>query len=100
MTTEHTPNGLIGAPSRRVEDRVLITGKGCYTDDIQLPGMLYMALLRSPYPHARIISIDTKAARAMAGVEAVVTGADIGEHLNVPAPIMVPNQKMPPHPAL
>ena len=100
MTTEHTIDGLIGAPIRRVEDRLLITGKGCYTDDIQLPGMLYMALLRSPYPHAKIISINTNAARAMAGVEAVVTGADIGEHLNVPAPAMVPNQKMPPHPAL
>src|SRR5512142_2068042 len=100
MTIEHTTNGLIGAPIRRFEDQVLVTGKGCYTDDVQLPGMLYMALLRSPYPHARIISVDAKAARAMAGVEAVVTGAELPEHLHVPAPAMVPNQKIPPHPVL
>src|SRR5512147_2038772 len=100
MTTEHVTDGLIGAAIRRVEDQVLVTGKGCYTDDIQLPRMLYMALLRSPYPHAKIIAIDTTAARAMAGVEAVVTGADLGEHMKVPSPVMVPNQKMPPHPVL
>ncbi|MGE5817323.1 MAG: xanthine dehydrogenase family protein molybdopterin-binding subunit [Deltaproteobacteria bacterium] len=100
MTTEHATDGLIGAAIRRVEDQVLVTGKGCYTDDIQLPGMLYMALLRSPYPHAKIIAIDTTAARAIAGVEAVVTGADLGEHMKVPSPVLVPNQKMPPHPVL
>ena len=49
MTTEHTPGGLIGRSVRRVEDPVLITGKG-YVDDIQLPGMLHMAFLRSPHP--------------------------------------------------
>ena len=46
---------------RRVEDPVLITGKGCYVDDIQLPGMLHMAFLRSPYPHAKILSMQTSA---------------------------------------
>jgi carbon-monoxide dehydrogenase large subunit len=100
MTTQHSGNGLIGASVRRVEDPILVTGKGCYTDDIQLPGMLHMALLRSPYPHARITSIDTSAAKAIAGVEAVLTGADIGERLNISSPVLVPGQKTPPHPAL
>ena len=96
MTTEHTTTGLIGAPIRRVEDAPLITGKGCYTEDIQLPGMLHLAFLRSPYPHAKIISIDANAAKAMAGVVAVVTGDDLGERLHVPAFPMVPGMKMPP----
>src|SRR5438128_11897353 len=98
MTTEHTTTGLIGASIRRVEDAPLITGKGCYTEDIQLPEMLHMALLRSPYPHAKIISIDSSAAKAMAGVIAVVTGADLSEQLHVTAVQMVPGMKISPHP--
>src|SRR2546422_3874937 len=100
MTTEHTTTGLIGASIRRVEDAPLITGIGCYTEDIQLPGMLHMALLRSPYPHAKIISINTSAANAMGGVIAVVTGDDLSERLSVPAIPMVPGMKIPPHPLL
>src|SRR5439155_16049980 len=100
MTTEHATNGLIGASVRRVEDRVLVTGKGCYVDDIRLPGMLHVALLRSPYPHAKIISIDTSAAKAMAGVTTVVTREDLGERLQIPAAPIVPGQKIPPHPVL
>ena len=60
MKTEHTTAGLIGASIRRLEDGPLITGRGCYTEDIQLPGMLHMAFRRSPYPHAKIISINTR----------------------------------------
>jgi aerobic carbon-monoxide dehydrogenase large subunit len=100
MTTEHTATGLIGASIRRVEDAALMTGAGCYTDDIELPGMLHMALLRSPYPHAKLISIDTNAAKAMAGVITVVTGDDLSEQLHVPAVPMVPGMKIPPHPVL
>jgi carbon-monoxide dehydrogenase large subunit len=100
MTTEHAPSGLIGASIRRVEDPVLVSGKGCYTDDIQLPGMVHLAFLRTPYPHAKIISTDTSAAKAMPGVLAVVTGADLDEHLKVPAIPMVPGMKIPPHPLL
>jgi carbon-monoxide dehydrogenase large subunit len=99
MTTEHTTNGLIGASIRRVEDPVLVTGKGCYVDDLQLPGLLHMAFLRTSYPHARIISINTSAARAMAGVVTVVTGDDL-PGLNIPAAPMVAGQKIPPHPVL
>jgi carbon-monoxide dehydrogenase large subunit len=100
MTTEHTPGGLIGRSVRRVEDPMLITGKGCYVDDIQLPGMLHMAFLRSPYPHAKIVSIHTSAAQAMPGVIAVVIGDDLSERLHVPVMPLVPGMKIPPHPLL
>ena len=100
MTTEHTPGGLIGRSVRRVEDPVLITGKGCYVDDMQLPGMLHMAFLRSPYPHANILSIHMSAAQAMPGVVAVVTGDDLSERLHVPVMPLVPGMKIPPHPLL
>src|SRR5271156_2939256 len=63
------------APSRkRVEDDRFIRGKGNYTDDVVLPGMLHMEILRSPLPHARIKSIDTSRAWALPGVHLVLTG--------------------------
>ena len=99
MTPEHGNSGLIGASIRRVEDPVLVTGKGCYVDDIDIPGMVYMAVLRTAYPHAKIISINTTAAQAMPGVITVVTGDDI-QQLSIPAAPMVPGQKIPPHPIL
>ena len=77
MTTEHTPTGLIGASIRRVEDAPLIAGNGCYVEDIRLPGMLHMAFQRSPYPHARIISIDMSVAKAWGGVVDVVTAIGV-----------------------
>ncbi|NBP74150.1 MAG: hypothetical protein EBU57_13570, partial [Alphaproteobacteria bacterium] len=58
----------IGKPVTRLEDRRLLTGAGSYIDDVKLPGMSTMAILRSPYAHARIRSIDLEAARAMEGV--------------------------------
>ena len=72
MTTD-----VLGASIKRVEDPRFITGKGRYLDDIKLSGMTYMSILRSPYAHANIRSIDTSAARAMPGVVLVLTGADI-----------------------
>ncbi len=81
----HGATGLIGASIPRVEDEALITGAGQYVDDVQLPGMLHMAVVRSPHPKARILSIDTAAARAMPGVEAVITSADLAGKLNVVA---------------
>src|SRR6185369_4000719 len=66
MTTD-TATKILGTRIRRREDPRLITGAGIYTDDLHLPGMAYMALLRSPYGHARIISIDTSAAKAVPG---------------------------------
>jgi carbon-monoxide dehydrogenase large subunit len=68
---------VLGAPVKRREDLRFITGRGRYLDDITLPGMAHMAILRSPYAHARIRSIDRSAAKAMPGVLAVFTSADI-----------------------
>ncbi|MGH2345910.1 MAG: xanthine dehydrogenase family protein molybdopterin-binding subunit, partial [Chloroflexota bacterium] len=67
---------FIGASIRRREDPRLITGSATYVDDIALPGMLFMALLRSPYAHARITAIDAAAARERPGVVLIVTGKD------------------------
>ena len=69
----------IGRPLRRVEDERLITGQGRFAADIKLDGTLHLALSRSPVPHARIIAIDTSVARAMPGVVAVWTAADLPE---------------------
>ena len=66
----------IGGTVRRKEDARLVTGRGNYSDDLNLPGQAYGAALRSPHAHARIRSIDIAAARAMPGVLAVLTGAD------------------------
>ncbi|MER3405579.1 MAG: oxidoreductase, partial [Chloroflexota bacterium] len=68
---------IFGASVRRREDPRLITGRATYTDDVNLPGMLYAAILRSPHAHARIRSIDTSAAEQAPGVLAVVTHADL-----------------------
>ena len=76
MTTEAIPD-VLGASIKRVEDPRFITGAGNYVDDIKLASMAHMAILRSPYAHANIRSIDTSAAKAMPGVVAVFVGADI-----------------------
>jgi aerobic carbon-monoxide dehydrogenase large subunit len=67
----------IGAPIRRREDKRLLTGRATFTDDIKLPQMVHAALLRSPRAHARITAIDTRKARELAGVVAIVTFQDI-----------------------
>jgi len=74
------PQKLVGEPVRRVEDAPLITGAAKYLDDLELPGMAHVAILRSPHAHARITSIDTTKAAAHPGVIAVFTGRDF-EHL-------------------
>jgi aerobic carbon-monoxide dehydrogenase large subunit len=66
--------GGLGSNRRRVEDNRFVRGKGSYIDDITLPGMLHMEILRSPVAHARINSIDTSKAMAMPGVRLVLTG--------------------------
>ena len=70
-------NAGIGSTVRRKEDVRLVTGHGCYSDDFNFPGQVYGAVLRSPHAHALIRSVDTAAARAMPGVLAVLTGADV-----------------------
>ncbi|KRF02747.1 carbon monoxide dehydrogenase [Nocardioides sp. Soil777] len=69
----------IGRDRRRKEDQRLITGRTRWTDNIALPGMLHMAMVRSPFAHAKIVSIDTEAAKASENVVTVLTGADLGE---------------------
>ena len=81
-----------GSGIRRREDPRLITGTATYTDDISLPGMLYAAMLRSPYAHATIREIDTSEAAAASGVVAVYTGADTeGEIAPAPCAWLLPN---------
>jgi aerobic carbon-monoxide dehydrogenase large subunit len=67
----------IGTPLPRLEDERLRTGRGCYSDDFTLPGQIHAVAVRSPHAHARIVSIDAAAARAMPGVLAVLTGDDV-----------------------
>jgi carbon-monoxide dehydrogenase large subunit len=66
----------VGKPVRRKEDQRLTTGQGRFTDDFNLPGQAWAVMVRSPYPHARILKIDAAAALALPGVLAVYTGAD------------------------
>jgi len=70
---------VLGHPVRRKEDMRFIQGRGRYLDDIVLPRMAYLALVRSPYAHARIRSIRVDAAKAIPGVLAVITGEDLEE---------------------
>ena len=68
---------LIGSPMRKIEGLDKSTGRAIYTDDIALPGMLHAKILRSPHPHARIVSIDVSHALALDGVHGVITGRDM-----------------------
>ena len=80
MATETEAIRGLGHSVRRVEDDRFIRGAGNYIDDMHLPGMLYMAILRSPYAHAKLNGIDTAAASALPGVIAVVTGELMAQH--------------------
>jgi carbon-monoxide dehydrogenase large subunit len=66
-----------GQPVRRLEDHALLTGAGRFADDVAPPGAAHACFLRSPHAHARILGVDTAAARAMPGVIAIYTGADL-----------------------
>src|SRR3954469_14503632 len=67
----------IGQPVKRREDLRLLTGRGRYSDDLNLPGQAYAAMVRSPHAHALIRSIDTEAARGAPGMLAVLTADDL-----------------------
>src|SRR5712692_7997963 len=92
-------SGATGKPVRRVEDPRMLRGLGRYVEDVEAPGMLFLALVRSPYPAARVVSIDVQAARALTGVVTVVTGDELTGVSDVPI-IPLPFAKVPPHPAL
>ncbi|MBZ0286822.1 MAG: molybdopterin-dependent oxidoreductase, partial [Anaerolineae bacterium] len=70
----------MGHRMKRKEDPRFLQGKGHYLDDVKLPGMLHMDIVRSPYAHARILNIDASAALAIPGVIAVITGKDLEAH--------------------
>ncbi|HEY2244881.1 MAG TPA: xanthine dehydrogenase family protein molybdopterin-binding subunit [Xanthobacteraceae bacterium] len=80
------PYRFIGKPLPRKEDERLVTGKGRFTDDFNLDGQAYAAMVRSPYPHARIVAIDVAAAKSMPGVLGVFTGADCAAEGLAPIP--------------
>jgi carbon-monoxide dehydrogenase large subunit len=93
----------LGAALKRREDPALITGKGKYTDDLQLPHMAYAVIIRSIHAHARIKSIDTSQAKAVEGVINVFTGQDVkdsGIPGMLPVGWLLPNMKIPNHPML
>ncbi|GAA0253941.1 xanthine dehydrogenase family protein molybdopterin-binding subunit [Cryptosporangium japonicum] len=97
-----TPAAEIGRDRRRKEDQRLITGRTRWTDNIVLPGMLHLAMVRSPFAHAKIVSIDTAAAAEAPNVVAVITGRDVAEEqggLPNAWPI-TPDQVTPVHPPI
>ncbi len=94
-----TGPGEIGQSRRRKEDQRLITGRTRWTDNIALPGMLHLAMVRSPFAHATIVSIDAEAALASDNVVAVLTGADLGDSQGacINAWAITTDQVTPPH---
>jgi carbon-monoxide dehydrogenase large subunit len=84
MTTRY-----FGAPIKRNEDGRLLTGQALFVDDVELPGLLHAAFLRSQFAHARITHIDVSAAEKRAGVIAVYTARDLGDYWQ-PGPLLVP----------
>lgn len=81
--------GWLGASVTRNEDPQLLTGQALFVGDVDLPGMLHAAFLRSPYAHAHVGAIETAAAKARTGVVAVYTAEDLGDMLR-PTPMVVP----------
>src|SRR5581483_72202 len=93
LTTAQAQSRGIGAAIRRNEDPRLLRGLGAFVDDVEPPGTLHAAILRSPYGHARVGAIDTAAARAAPGVVALYTAADLGDFTQ-PSPLVVPNPSL------
>jgi carbon-monoxide dehydrogenase large subunit len=83
----------LGARIRRHEDRRLLRGLGCFVDDVDPPGVLHAAVLRSPHAHARIAGIDASRARAVPGVALVATATDLGA-INQPTPLLIPHPSL------
>ena len=103
MAGESNGAGVFGSSIRRREDPELITGRAKYTDDLQLSGMVYCTILRSPYANAKINSIDGSEAEALDGVLGVYTAQDIedsGTPGAIPVGWLLPDLKTPDHPML
>ena len=92
----------IGRDRRRKEDQRLITGRTRWTDNLTLPGMLHLAMVRSPFAHAKITSINVDVAAASTNVVAVLTGADLGDTQGacINAWAITPDQVTPVHPPI
>jgi carbon-monoxide dehydrogenase large subunit len=97
--TKQAPAGHVGRALRRKEDPRLITGRGSYVDDINVVGQLWAAWVRSTEAHAKIVSIDTSAAKARKGVHAVYTHADLDMEAGLPMAWVPPGVEVntPPH---
>jgi len=93
-------NGYVGQPVRRREDAALLTGRGRFVDDLTLPGMLHVALARSPHAHARIVRLDVERARAMPGGVAVLTPDDVASLPPMPLNQRARDMAVPPNPIL
>jgi carbon-monoxide dehydrogenase large subunit len=98
-TTEAPAAAEIGQERRRKEDQRLITGRTRWTDNLTLPGMLHLAMVRSPFAHATITSIDTSAAKAAGNVVGVFTGKDVADDqgILINAWAITTDQVTPPH---
>jgi aerobic carbon-monoxide dehydrogenase large subunit len=101
-TTAEAPAREVGRARRRKEDARLITGRTNWTDNLVLPGMLHLAIVRSPVAHAKISRVDVSAAREAPGVVAVFTGQDFAEEQgSIPCAWPVtPDMVNPGHPSL
>ena len=100
MAVTETTGTFVGTSVKRKEDASLLRGRGTYVENLTLPGTVFMAIVRSPYPHARINSVNLVAARAAQGVVAVFSGADLAEDWKGSLPCAWPvteDIKMPPH---
>ncbi|MDH4104387.1 MAG: xanthine dehydrogenase family protein molybdopterin-binding subunit, partial [Thermoleophilia bacterium] len=100
MTSTETTGTFVGTSVKRKEDASLLRGRGTYVENLNLPGTVFMAIVRSPYPAARITSVNLDAARVAKGVVAAFSGADLAEDWKGSLPCawaVTEDIKMPPH---
>ena len=100
MATTVTTRRVVGTPVPRKEDRKLLTGNGQFIDNLNLPGQVWLSVVRSPYAHARIVNVDLAAARKAKGVVAAFSGAELAAEWAGSLPCAWPvteEIKMPPH---
>ncbi len=100
MAVTETTGSFVGTSVKRKEDAGLLRGKTTFVDNLTLPGTVFMAVVRSPYPHARIKSVNLDAVRSTEGVVAAFSGADLAEDWKGGLPCAWPvtdDIKMPPH---
>src|SRR3970282_1631626 len=100
MAVAETTGTFVGTSVKRKEDATLLTGRARYVDTMTLPGTVTMAVVRSPYAHARIKSVNLDAARAAEGVVAAFSGADLADDWKGSLPCawrVTEDIKMPPH---